>query len=79
MLSVCLCYALGNGSHSVSASVASLGNVGLSFDSLGSSGSYNWMNAPTKFLLSIDMLLGRLEIYPVLAVMAMLFSSKDRQ
>lgn len=79
LLSVALCYAFGNGSHSVTASVAALSNVGLSFDAIGSSGSYNWMNAPTKILLTMDMLLGRLEIYPVLAVLALVFNSKERK
>jgi len=79
ILSVAFCYALGNGAHSVTASIASLSNVGLSFDAIGSSGSYNWMNAPTKILLTFDMLMGRLEIYPVLAVISMLINSKDRK
>lgn len=79
LLSVGLCYIFGNGQHSVTATVASLSNVGLSFDAIGSTGSYNWMNAPTKILLSVDMLMGRLEIYPVIAVLAMIFNSKDRK
>lgn len=77
MLSVGLCYALGNGQHSVTASVASLSNVGLSFDAIGSSGSYGWMNSPTKFILTVDMLMGRLEIYPVLAIFYILLNRKE--
>ena len=79
LLSVFVCQVFGNGEYSVPASVASLCNVGLSFDAIGSSGSYNWMNAQTKVFLTFDMLLGRLEIYPVLAIASMLFNKKDRK
>lgn len=79
LLSVALCYVLGNGKHSVTASIAALSNVGLSFDAIGSSGSYNWMNVPTKILLTFDMLMGRLEIYPVLAALSIILNRKDRK
>ncbi len=78
ILSVLFCYLLGNGEYSITATIANLYNVGLSFGDIGSTGSYNWMNAATKILLCLDMFVGRLEIYPVLAVLSMLFSRKER-
>ncbi len=48
---------------SFSSSVASMGNVGPGFGSVGSLSNYAHFPVMAKFLLSIEMLLGRLEIY----------------
>lgn len=79
LFSILLCQLLGDGTVSVSSSIASLGNVGLSFNEVGAGGSCNLLNPCTKIVLSFEMLLGRLEIYPVLAVLSMLFSRSDKK
>ena len=42
--------------------------VGPGFGAVGPAGSYAWMSAPAKVLLSFAMILGRLEIYTLLVV-----------
>lgn len=60
------------------ASVASLGNVGPALGSIGTAGSYAAVPAGAKFLFTVDMFLGRVEIYPVLAVLYMTFSGRRK-
>ena len=64
------------GGHAVTASIAALGNVGPSIGEIGSLGNYNAETATMKLLFCFDMFLGRVEIYPVFAVIAMLFRRK---
>lgn len=58
-----------------SAVAATLNNIGPGFDVIGPAGSFDVFSLPTKALLSVSMLLGRLEIYPVL----FLFSALRRR
>ncbi len=53
---------------SLSASVASLGNIGPGISKVGASCTYYWMPPAAKVILSFAMLLGRLEIYTVLVI-----------
>lgn len=55
------------------ASVTSLGNVGPATGAFGSFGSFNSAPALAKFVFTLDMFIGRTDIYPVLAVFAMVF------
>ena len=64
--------------NSFAASVMSMGNVGPALGDLGNMGSFNSISAGAKFLYSMDMFFGRIEIYPVLAVLAMIFSRKAK-
>jgi len=76
-LSVLLTLAVGVEPHSAfSGSVSSLGTIGPAIEDLGTYGSYNGVPEMGKFIFTVDMFLGRIEIYPVLAVIAMLFSRK---
>ncbi len=78
-LSILLSNAIGVNPHcSFSASVASLSNVGPAIQELGGFYSFNALPAAAKFLYSMDMFLGRIEIYPVIAVLAMLFDGRRR-
>ncbi len=52
--------------ESFSASIAHIGNVGPAFGNCGSLGNYDYFPSIAKFLLTIEMLLGRLEIYPII-------------
>ena len=51
---------------SISASVSALSNIGPAFDELGPTCNYMFLNPLSKMVLSADMLLGRLEIFPFL-------------
>ncbi len=53
---------------SFSASVANMGNVGPGFGTVGSLSNYSQFPVMAKLLLSVQMLLGRLEIYSLLLV-----------
>ncbi|NLV10168.1 TrkH family potassium uptake protein [Halomicrobium mukohataei] len=54
--------------ESVSASLATLGNIGPGFGSLGPFGNYLKFSDPSKLLMVFLMWVGRLEIVPVLAL-----------
>ena len=78
-ISSLLCLLLGDpNGHAVTGSIAHLGNVGPSIGSIGSMGNYNAEPAALKIIFSIDMFLGRVEIYPVLAVFISIFSPRQK-
>lgn len=56
----------------LSASIACMGNVGPGFGEVGSMGNYAGLTAFHKVFSMVLMLLGRLEIYPILIVIASL-------
>lgn len=79
MFSIALALLFGlDGQSSVFASIASLGNVGPSVGKLGTLGSYNSISDAAKFLFATDMFLGRVEIYPILAVLSMIFGRRKK-
>jgi trk system potassium uptake protein TrkH len=51
-----------------SAVVATFNNIGLGFDKIGPFGNYEGFNNLTTLVLSISMIMGRLEIFPVLVL-----------
>ena len=55
------------------ASVSCLSNVGPAIGDLGTFGNYNSVPVMSKLIFCLDMFIGRIEIYPVLAVMMMIF------
>lgn len=60
---------------SFSASIATIGNVGPGFGRVSSLSNFGGLPAAAKFLLSINMLLGRLEIFSVI-IMLMIIKSR---
>jgi trk system potassium uptake protein TrkH len=50
----------------VTASIACVGNVGPGFGEVGSMANYSTLPAVLKFSCMAEMLIGRLEIFPVL-------------
>lgn len=60
----------------ISASIACLGNIGPGLEGVGATCSYSWMSPPAKLLLTVSMLLGRLELYTVLVVFLPTFWKK---
>ena len=68
-----------SGEYSFAGSLAMLSNVGPSIGMMGTMGNYNWVPDTAKFLFTLDMFLGRVEIYPILAVMGMLLGLDNRK
>ena len=62
----------GGGVNSLAGSVSSLANIGPALGDLGTWGNYNGEPAAVKVIYTLDMFLGRIEIYPVLAVLSLL-------
>lgn len=60
-------------SEAVSGVIASVGSVGAGLAELGSMDNYSAQPVVAKFIYTVDMLLGRVEIYPVLIVISLLF------
>jgi trk system potassium uptake protein TrkH len=52
----------------VSASVATLCNIGPGLGAVGPTGNYAWMTASTKLVLSFAMIMGRLELFTVIVL-----------
>jgi trk system potassium uptake protein TrkH len=59
-----------------SASIATLGNVGPGFGEVSSFSNYRMLPDAAKYVLSANMLLGRLEIMNVIALIMMLVGKK---
>jgi len=59
-----------------SAAIATLGNIGPGLDHVGATTTYAWMHWSAKLLLTLSMLLGRLEVYTVLVVFLPAFWKK---
>ena len=58
-------------------SISSLGNVGPGVTSLGTMGSYVGLSVFAKFVMTLEMFLGRVEIYPILAAISLMFNMKS--
>ncbi|MBQ9400443.1 MAG: TrkH family potassium uptake protein [Bacteroidales bacterium] len=67
-----------SGHSSFAASVSSLSNVGPAIQELGYLGNYSGVPLAAKLLYTFDMFLGRVEIFPILAVVAMVFDRKKK-
>ena len=73
LISTVLCLMFGSsGSNALTGTITSLSNVGPALGEIGSLGNFGAEPSMAKFLYTIDMLLGRLEIYPVLAIFIMI-------
>ena len=59
--------------EAVSGVIASVGSVGPGIGELGSMDNYSSQLISAKIIYTFDMFLGRLEIYPVLVVLSMMF------
>ena len=79
IISVAACLILNpDNGHALTAILTSLSNVGISVGDLGSLSSFNAEPAAAKFIYTLDMFLGRVEIYPILAVVMMIFSRRNK-
>ena len=78
-MSIVLALLLGDpNGHASTGSISCLGTVGPSLGTIGSLGNYNAEPAALKVLFSLDMFLGRVEVYPVFAVLAMILHPKRK-
>jgi len=57
-----------------SGSLASVGNVGPGLSTIGTAGNYSAQPFFAKFIYTVDMILGRLEIFPVFIIVSMIFN-----
>lgn len=79
MISVLLTLVCGVDTHNAFiATLSSLGNVGPSVGALGTFGNYGLQPFFAKFVYTLDMFLGRIEIYPVFAVFYLIFDRNKR-
>lgn len=79
LISALLSMAFGGGdANAIMGTLCCLDNVGPAAGTLGTFGNYNAEPSVVKFFYSIDMFMGRVEIYPVLAVVSFLFSRNKR-
>lgn len=79
VVSIVVALCLGVGAESAfSGSLASLSNVGPAIGDIGSMGNYSALSNSAKFLFAFDMFLGRVELYPIVAVVAMIFDRHRR-
>ncbi len=60
----------------VSAAASAIGNVGPALGIVGPSGTYAVVSGPGKWVLGLLMILGRLEIYPVVLLFTATFWRK---
>ena len=60
-------YSLGT---NLSAVVACFNNIGPGFEMVGATGNYSSFSVLSKLVLTADMLLGRLEIFPLLTLIS---------
>jgi trk system potassium uptake protein TrkH len=58
---------------SLSASLTCLANVGPGFGGVGPAENFQWLPDPAKWILSLDMLLGRLELFTLLVLCSRTF------
>ncbi|MBQ0096625.1 MAG: TrkH family potassium uptake protein [Bacteroidales bacterium] len=74
MLSTGLLLTLGvGGIEAVSGSIACLGNVGPGLGGISAAGNYDAMPVAAKLIFTLDMYLGRIEIYPLLIAVTLIF------
>jgi len=79
IISAILSMVVGGGKEtSLMATLSSLGNVGPSVGDVGTFGNYGLLPAFSKFVYTVDMFLGRVEMYPVLAVLYLLFNPEKK-
>ena len=59
-----------------SGTISSLGNVGPGTGSIGTMGNFSAMSPVVKFILTLDMFFGRVEIFPILIVISLIFKQQ---
>lgn len=79
IVSVVVCLIVGDSSSdALTGTLSCLGNVGPAIGDIGSMGNFNALTGTTKLMFTIDMFLGRVEIYPLLAAVSLIFKPSGR-
>ena len=79
IMSVILCLFSGDpNGNALTGSLSCLANVGPSLGSIGSLGNYNAEPTLMKAIFTMDMFLGRVEIYPIFAALYSIFHSRRK-
>ncbi len=60
--------------EALTGTMSSLGNAGPGIGELGTMGNYSALPAVVKFIFSMDMFFGRVEVFPILIVISMIFN-----
>jgi trk system potassium uptake protein TrkH len=60
--------------EAISGVISSIGSVGPGIGELGAMDNFSAEPSVAKFVYAFDMFLGRVEIYPVLVVLSMMFN-----
>ena len=64
------------GIEAISGSIASIGNVGPGLGAISIAGNYAMMPVAAKVIFTLDMFLGRVEIYPILITISLIFNKE---
>ena len=67
-----------NNPNAIAATFSSLSNVGPAIGDLGTFGNFGAEPTGAKIIYTLDMFLGRVEIYPIFAVIMMIFSKNSK-
>ena len=79
IVSVVVCLIVGDSSSdALTGTLSCLGNVGPAIGDIGSMGNFNALTGTTKLMFTLDMFLGRVEIYPLLAAVSLIFKPSGR-
>ena len=79
IISTLLCLAFGSDDgNAIMGTLCCLDNVGPAAGSIGTFGNYNAEPSMAKFFYTVDMFMGRVEIYPVISVASFIFSRRTR-
>lgn len=73
----CLMFSPNHG-NAVAGVLSSLSNVGPAIGEIGSMGNFNAEPTALKMIYTLDMFLGRIEIYPVLAIFSLAFAPRAK-
>ena len=77
LVSVLVCCAVDvDNRNALMATLTCLGNVGPAMGDIGTFGNFDAQPQMAKFVYTVDMFLGRVEFYPVLAALMMIFPNK---
>lgn len=76
-LILCLCFGVDN-KNALIGTLSCLSNVGPSVAELGTFGNYGLEPVGAKLMYTLDMFLGRVEMYPIFAVFTMIFGRREK-
>lgn len=76
--SICLFTAGMDTTEAISGAICSLSNVGPALGDISLAGNFSQLSIAAKLMISFNMFLGRIEIYPFLVVISLIFSGRRR-